>query len=165
MTETAQNQQEPQQRMRALVQANAVRHARAELKRSIAQGETSAADIILRCPEVAQRWTIAEVLVAQHRWGTTRCRKFLQRHGINEMKAIGDLTDRQAGVLATALATGVPARTRLEAQRVPAIDRLSAPEQIDRRPEELDPLPARVRVEATRTIQRARQETRELALV
>jgi len=113
MTETAQIQQEPQQRMRALVQANAVRHARAELKRSIAQGELSAADVILRCPEVAQRWTIAELLVAQHRWGTTRCRKFLQRHGINEMKAIGELTDRQAQVLATALAAGVPPRTSL----------------------------------------------------
>jgi hypothetical protein len=46
---------------------------------------------------------VSEVLVAQRRWGTTRCRKFLQRNGISELKPIGELTDRQRRMLATAL--------------------------------------------------------------
>jgi len=113
MTQTAQRPVEPLQRMRALEQANAVRLARAELKRRIADGETSAAEIILHCPGVAKRWTIAELLVAQRRWGSTRCRKFLQRNGIGEMKTIGDLTDRQRRVLAKELATCAPVRKRI----------------------------------------------------
>src|SRR5579871_3594233 len=100
MTETAQT---PEQRMRALEQANAVRLARADLKRRIAEGEVSAAEVILGCPEVAARWTVAELLVAQHRWGSTRSRKFLQRNSIGEMKPIGELTDRQRKLLAEQL--------------------------------------------------------------
>src|SRR5581483_4760781 len=103
MTQTAEIPRAPQ-RMRALEQANAVRLARAELKRQIAEGEVSAAEIILRTPEVAHRWTLAELLVAQRRWGSTRCRKFLQRNGISELKAIGELTDRQRRLLVSQLA-------------------------------------------------------------
>lgn len=104
---------ESPQRMRALEHANAVRLARAEMKRRIAEGEVSAAEIILDCPEVARRWTLAEVLVAQRRWGTTRCRKFLQRNGISEIKPIGDLTPRQRRVLAEQLAGCGTGRERL----------------------------------------------------
>ncbi len=77
------------QRLRALEQANAIRLARAELKRRVADGDTSVADVILTCPDAVRRWTIGELLMSQRRWGITRCRKFLERNGISEIKAIG----------------------------------------------------------------------------
>lgn len=101
-TETAQAPAEPQ-RLRALEHANAVRLARAELKRRIAEGEISAAEVILDCPEAVRRWTVAELLMSQRRWGSTRCRKFLERNGVSEIKAIGSLTERQRRLLAEQL--------------------------------------------------------------
>ena len=88
------------QRLRALEQANAVRLARAELKRRIARGEVSAAEVILGCPDEALKWTLAELLASQRRWGSTRCRKFLERNNISEIKPIGSLTERQRRLLA-----------------------------------------------------------------
>jgi hypothetical protein len=102
MHETAQTPCEPQ-RLRALEQANAIRLARAELKRRIALGDASVAEVILNCPESARKWTISELLMAQRRWGITRCRKFLERNGISEIKAIGALTERQRLMLAEQL--------------------------------------------------------------
>jgi hypothetical protein len=99
MTQTALMPPEPQ-RLRALESANKVRLARAELKRQIADGHLSAAEVILACPREASSWTVAELLVSQRRWGSTRCRKFLERNGISEIKPVGDLTDRQRRLLA-----------------------------------------------------------------
>ena len=70
MSETATMTPAPQ-RLRALERANAVRLARAELKRRIAEGEASAADIILDPPAEAFSWAIGELLMSQRRWGTT----------------------------------------------------------------------------------------------
>lgn len=102
MPEITQLPTEPQ-RLRALEHANAIRLARAELKRRIAEGQVSAAEVILECPDAAQRWTIAELLLSQRRWGSTRCRKFLERNGVSEIKAIGALTERQRRLLAEEL--------------------------------------------------------------
>jgi hypothetical protein len=102
MPQFAQTPAEPQ-RLRALEQANQVRLARAELKRRIIDGDVSAAEVILSCPDAVQRWTMSELLMAQRRWGATRCRKFLERNGISEIKPIGSLTDRQRQMLATQL--------------------------------------------------------------
>ena len=88
------------QRMRALERANAVRLARAELKRRIAEGEATAADIILDPPAEALSWAVGELLMSQRRWGTTKCRKFLGRYHITETKTVGALTDRQRRLLA-----------------------------------------------------------------
>jgi hypothetical protein len=51
----------------------------------------------------ASSWTVAELLMSQRRWGSTRCRKFLFRNQIGETKPIGQLTDRQRRVLAAGL--------------------------------------------------------------
>ncbi len=104
MTQSAMMTEEPQ-RMRALERANEVRLARAELKRRIAHGDVSAADIILACPGEASSWSVGDLLLSQRRWGSTRCRKFLMRNQINEKKKIGDLTDRQRRLLAAQLET------------------------------------------------------------
>src|SRR2546421_7140491 len=92
------------QRLRALERANEVRLARAELKRRIAEGDLSAAKIILACPREASTWPVGELLMSQRRWGSIRCRKFLLRNQINEKKPIGLLTDRQRNLLAHQLA-------------------------------------------------------------
>jgi hypothetical protein len=94
---------EAPQRLRALEQANAIRLARAELKRRVAEGQTSAAEVIMQCPDEARRWTLGELLMSQRRWGTSRCRKFLEGNHLTEVKAIGALTERQRRVLAEQL--------------------------------------------------------------
>ncbi len=118
MPEYAQTPAEPQ-RLKALEQANQVRLARAELKRRITDGDVSAAEVILSCPDGAQRWTVSELLRAQRRWGATRCRKFLERNGISEIKSIGSLTERQRQLLATQLqtATAVPVAAQMASER------------------------------------------------
>jgi hypothetical protein len=102
MTESATTFSEPQ-RLRALGRANEIRLARAGLKRRIAIGEVSAAEVILTCPDEANSWSVGELLASQRRWGSTRCRKFLSRAQIGETKPIGQLTERQRKVLAAAL--------------------------------------------------------------
>ena len=67
------------QYMRALERANKVRLARADLKRRVATGETSVAEVVLECPWEAESMTVADLLMSQRRWGTSRCRKFLAR--------------------------------------------------------------------------------------
>ena len=115
MTETATKTPEPQ-RLRALERANEIRLARAVIKRRIALGEVSAADVILECPDAATSWPVGELLISQRRWGTTRCRRFLARNSIIETKHIGTLTERQknllAGSLAPALNEAAPGRSR-----------------------------------------------------
>ncbi len=102
MTQSAMITPEPQ-RMRALERANEVRLARADLKRRIADGGVRAADVVLECPWEALTWSVGDLLLSQRRWGTTRCRKFLQRAQINEQKPLGKLTDRQRRMLAAQL--------------------------------------------------------------
>ena len=111
MTSTALRTPEPQ-RLRALERANEIRLARAALKRRIALGEVSAAEVILQCPDAASSWPIGDLLMSQRRWGSTRCRKFLLRNQINETKAIGALTERQRRVLADQLPSSRAARER-----------------------------------------------------
>ena len=92
-----------QQHMEALKQANRVRLARAELKRRVAEGEVSAAAVVLGCPWEAESMTIADLLTSQHRWGKTRCRRFLSSVPMLETKRIGSMTERQRHALAAQL--------------------------------------------------------------
>lgn len=91
------------QHLRALQRANRVRLARAELKRRIADGELTAAEVILSSPWEASSMAIGDVLMSQRRWGSTRCRKFLATFHISEAKTVGSLTERQRTALATRL--------------------------------------------------------------
>jgi hypothetical protein len=102
MMENALMTRQPQ-RLRALERANEIRLARAELKRRIAEGNLSAAEVILEPPGAALSWEIGELLMSQRRWGSSRCRKFLLRNQINETKSVGALTDRQRRLLADQL--------------------------------------------------------------
>jgi hypothetical protein len=91
------------QHLRALARANEVRLARAELKRQIAEGEISAAHVILECPWEAASMTVSDLLTSQRRWGTTRCRKLLQSVPMSENKTVGSMTERQRQALSVLL--------------------------------------------------------------
>ena len=79
------------------------RLARAELKRQVADGATTVADVVSDCPWEAESMTIADLLMSQHRWGRSRCRRFLLSIPMTETKTIGSMTERQRKELAARL--------------------------------------------------------------
>ena len=92
-----------EQHLRALEYANRVRLARARMKRKVASGELSAADVIMSCPWQAHSMSISDLLMSQKRWGRTRCRRLLVSLGVPENKQIGTLTERQRVAVAAVL--------------------------------------------------------------
>jgi hypothetical protein len=93
------------QRVKALARANRVRQARAALKRRIADGHVSAAEVILFHPSEAESMPVADVLTSQRYWGGTRCRRLLLAAGLQENKPIGSMTERQRLALAARLSS------------------------------------------------------------
>ena len=67
------------QYMQALQRANEVRLARAGLKRRVASGELTVAEVLLGTYWEAESMTISDLLMSQRRWGHTRCRKLLRQ--------------------------------------------------------------------------------------
>jgi hypothetical protein len=104
MGETATADAGQEQHLKALEYANRVRLARAEMKRGIANGELSAAEVVLGCPWQAHSMSISDLLMSQKRWGRTRCRRLLVSLGVPENKQVGTLTERQRLALASMLA-------------------------------------------------------------
>jgi hypothetical protein len=94
------------QHLTALARANMVRLARADLKRRIADGELTAAEVVLSCPWEVESMTVADLLASQRRWGATRCRKLLDSLQIRETRTVNSLTERQRGALAERLRAG-----------------------------------------------------------
>src|SRR5215210_4387902 len=107
-----------QQHLRALEYANRVRLARARMKRKIAAGELSAADVVLTCPWQAHSMSVSDLLMSQKRWGRTRCRRLLISLGVPENKKIGTLTERQRLALAAVLTAKGAAGSPQPAERV-----------------------------------------------
>lgn len=93
----------PAQHLRALEHANRVRLARAEMKRRVANGEVTAAEVVIENPWHAESMSISELLMSQRRWGRARCRRLLLSLGIAENKRLGTLTERQRRMLAAML--------------------------------------------------------------
>jgi hypothetical protein len=99
------------QHLKALERANRVRLARAAMKRQVASGERSAAEVIMASPWEARSMSVSELLMSQRRWGRTRCRRILLSLGLPENKQIGTMTERQRTALAAMLSAKVgPAR-------------------------------------------------------
>lgn len=73
------------------------------MKRRIACGELSAADVVLSCPWQAHSMSISDLLMSQKRWGRTRCRRLLVSLSVPENKQVGTLTERQRLALAAVL--------------------------------------------------------------
>ena len=108
--------------MRALERANAVRLARAELKRKVACGEVGVAEVVLCCPWQAQNMAVADLLISLPRWGQVRCRKTLAQVPMSERKTFGSMTDRQRHALARILECAEGgAHLRLGAQAIPPL--------------------------------------------
>jgi hypothetical protein len=117
-----------QQHLRALEYANRVRLARARMKRKIAAGELSAADVVLTCPWQAHSMSVSDLLMSQKRWGRTRCRRLLVSLGVPENKQIGTLTERQRLALAAVLtAKGIAATERSGERAVTPTARATMP--------------------------------------
>jgi len=135
MGKTATVGAEQQQHLRALEYANRVRLARARLKRKVAAGELSAADVIMSCPWQAHSMSVSDLLMSQKRWGRTRCRRLLVSLGVPENKQIGTLTERQRVALAAVLT----------ANRAPVT---SAADREPARPPEVAPTPTMARERA-----------------
>ena len=87
------------QHMRALEIANRVRLARSRLKRRVASGDLSVADVVASPPPEALTMEVGELLLSQRRWGDKRCHTFLKAIQISENKTIGSMTERQRGRL------------------------------------------------------------------
>src|SRR4051812_8613289 len=83
------------QRLDALARANRVRQARAELKQRIAEGDVSAAQVILFHQWEVEGMPVGDVLTSQRHWGELRCRRFLIPLRVQETKTIGSMTERQ----------------------------------------------------------------------
>ena len=109
------------QHLRALARANQVRLARAALKRRVAGGEITVADVVLGSHWEAQSMTVADLLTSQRRWGNTRCRKVLQSLGMSENKTIGSMTDRQRFALVHLLDALGAGRTDTHGEPEPAL--------------------------------------------
>lgn len=73
------------------------------MKRRVADGELSAAEVVLSCPWQAHSMAISTLLTSQKRWGRARCRRILVSIGVAENKPVGALTERQRIALAEAL--------------------------------------------------------------
>jgi hypothetical protein len=118
MTHTATTASQSQQLL-ALQRANLIRRARAQLKKRIGAGDLSAAEVILDPPTEARRWPLVELLTSQPGWGNAKCRQFLARNNISEIKPLGELTQRQRQLLAARLShTGQPRSELVRAVRL-----------------------------------------------
>jgi hypothetical protein len=100
------------QHIRALKRANEVRQARARIKRRIASGDLTAAEVILSHPWEVESMRIAEVLLSQRHWGSRRCDEFLVRVSMHENKSIGSMTERQRIAVAALLTANSLTRPR-----------------------------------------------------
>jgi hypothetical protein len=106
------------QHLQALERANQVRLARADIKRRIASGDLSAAEIVRTPPEEVLTMEVAELLTSQRRWGHTRARRFLAGIPLTETKTLGSMTLRQRETLASMLAALGPRGSRSSEQQV-----------------------------------------------
>jgi hypothetical protein len=91
------------QHVRALERAIHVRSARATVKRRIASGELTAAEVILGHRWELDTMPITEILSSQRQWGRGRCHQFLIRLAMRENKEIGSMTQRQRTAAAALL--------------------------------------------------------------
>ena len=97
------------QRARGLERANQVRRARALVKRRIASGQLTAAEVVLSHRWEIESMPVAEVLLSQRQWGRKRCDAFLLAVTIGDDKSIGSMTTRQRIAVAAMLSANMRA--------------------------------------------------------
>jgi hypothetical protein len=87
------------QRRQALERANAVRTARAKLKKDLASGNADLAPLIDNPPEFVASAKVVDLLVSLPKIGQVRAQQILGRARIAPTKTLGGLTSRQRGEL------------------------------------------------------------------
>ncbi|MGZ4230809.1 MAG: hypothetical protein ACXVVQ_05215 [Solirubrobacteraceae bacterium] len=111
-------------RLAALELANDARNGRAELKRQIAAGVVSVADVLIDPPPVAAGSSVSALLVSQRGWGRIKSRRFLSSNDVSETRKLGELSQRQRELLAADLRSldslSARPRERAASQPVPA---------------------------------------------
>jgi hypothetical protein len=88
-----------EQRRQALARANAVRIARAKLKKDLAAGHADLAPLIVDPPEFAASAKVVDLLVSLPKIGQVRAHQILNHARIAPTKTLGGLTSRQRGEL------------------------------------------------------------------
>lgn len=91
------------QRLRALGEANRIRHARSQFKRDLKAGRTSIRDILLEPPESIKTMKIFELILACPKYGRNKVSKVLKHCQISPAKTVSELTERQRMELASQL--------------------------------------------------------------
>lgn len=90
-----------EQSLEALRAADAIRLARAQVKRGLRTGETLIADALVDpCCQTARVWTL---LCAHHDVGDARATKLLSRCQIGPARRVCDLTARQRDLVVAAM--------------------------------------------------------------
>jgi hypothetical protein len=102
------------QRLKALARARGIRRAQVELRRRIADGDVTAAEVILFHKRELESMPVADVLTSQRHWGHMRCRRFLTPMGVRETKTLGSMTERQRVALAARLSAAQPSASAIE---------------------------------------------------
>lgn len=92
------------QHLVALDRANHVSSARVIYKRQLrAEGPARAVELLGDLPPELESMPTARFIAAIHNFGPVRATGICRRAGISEIRRLGELTERQRGVLATAL--------------------------------------------------------------
>ena len=91
-----------EQRMEALVQANAIRSRRAVLKRDLKAGRLSVLDLIEDPPEYVLTMKLLDLLMAAPRVGRTKALTLLKRCDISPVKTLGGISYRQRDAIVEA---------------------------------------------------------------
>jgi hypothetical protein len=91
------------------------------VKRRIASGHLTAAEVILSSWWEIEGMSIGTILLSQPKWGRRRAHEFLQDVMMRENKLIGSMTERQRTAVAALLATQARSVTREHLDRVQAM--------------------------------------------
>lgn len=91
------------QRLDALANAQAIRLARAQLRRRVREGEVSLTDVIAEPPPEARTATVVQVLKWRRGVADRLAAKVCGMAGVSELRPVGSLTLRQRAQLAAAL--------------------------------------------------------------
>jgi hypothetical protein len=92
-----------EKRLDALARANAVRSARAELKRDLAAGDVAIEKVIAHPPAFAEQAEVSDLLRAVPGFGPSRTTRLLLLCEIPYGKTLRSLSDRQRSVLIAGL--------------------------------------------------------------
>lgn len=84
-----------QQRLDALETANAIRFARAQLKRDLKAGKKSIHDLLLEPPEFIETMKLFDLMLACPKYGRVKVNRILVQCRISPSKTIGGMSPRQ----------------------------------------------------------------------